>query len=296
MSTKHSLRIGHWSKLQKNKSGWLDYFSPYLLFSLAKIKTITFQKSTKLGKGRSLQCCLGAQRAWTSQRPQRLTGIGPSHAANPAPCAVPGPWGCWPNVGRMNSCLQEECSHTMGVELLYQLLGGEGRAFASGCILRLYLSLPIVILCSVIHPHAGLLRCEDWRQRCWPNSDRPLWKGCAQDRGQFCRTRNGGGMSQFWIPYMCMEGGFLSFKPSIKMSSRKMSVDQAGPMNPRHSYNIFLQNVNSSGARCPQGHFLEGKQSVCENADCCHSLIHINTLLPRLIHFFILGPSMIHFY
>uniref|UniRef100_A0A452RLE4 Peptidyl-prolyl cis-trans isomerase n=1 Tax=Ursus americanus TaxID=9643 RepID=A0A452RLE4_URSAM len=83
----------------------------------------------------------------------------------------------------------------MRVELLYQLLAGEGRAFASGCILRLYLSLPIVILCSVIHPHAGLLRCEDWRQRCWPNCDRPLWKGCAQDCGQFCRTRNGGGIS-----------------------------------------------------------------------------------------------------
>uniref|UniRef100_A0A452UUD9 Peptidyl-prolyl cis-trans isomerase n=1 Tax=Ursus maritimus TaxID=29073 RepID=A0A452UUD9_URSMA len=80
---KHSLRIGGWSKLQKNKSGWLDYFSPYLLFSLAKIKTITFQKSTKLGKGRSLQCCLGAQGAWTSQRPQGLTGTGPSHTANP---------------------------------------------------------------------------------------------------------------------------------------------------------------------------------------------------------------------
>lgn len=162
-----------------------------------------------------------------------------SHCKPSALCSA-WPLGVLAKYWRNERCLQVECSHTMRVELLYQLLAGEGRAFASGCILRLYLSLPIVILCSVIHPHAGLLRCEDWRQRCWPNCDRPLWKGCAQDCGQFCRTRNGGGMSQFWNPYMCMKGGLLSFKPSIKMSSRKMTVDQAGPMNPRHSYNILL--------------------------------------------------------
>lgn len=84
---------------------------------------------------------------------------------------------------------------------------GRGRALASGCILRLYLSFhsyswlfPVVTLCSAVHPHAGLLRCEDWRQRCWQNCDWPLWKGCAQDCGKFCRARNRGGMSQFWIP------------------------------------------------------------------------------------------------